>query len=886
MNNESPQNQNDVKEEIVRQTSETNPSVPTKIINGWTSLSKKGKIAIGAGVATTISVGLFAMLYGNSDYIPLYSNLDYEQAGAIKSALEESGITDYKIGENGSSILVPKENVDRLRMDLAVSGAAPVSGTGYELFDSSSFGMTEQERQVLYQRALEGEIRRSILTLSAVEDARVHLTLASDSVYMRDPQPSSASVILQLKSAIEPEKVEGIIALISGAVQNLKAENIQIIDTEGNLLNKNTGNQDSYSTSFEDRVTQEASYESYLENKLQEQLGKVFGYNKIAASVRVTLSQNSEEQRKEEYTEGAVVSEQNSFNRVEGSTDGAEGSGPVDNNTQNVIEGTVDDALKDPDVLQYDETINYQPSITETHTVKPPGEIENITVSVIYSGEINEALQEQIANHAASVVGIKEARGDMVSVAGIPFDLPQIDDGLNLEQQTSKERIFLYGTLAAVAIGGVLFALRKRKKKQKELEAAELEEMMFANELDVDVTDLEEEMRRVMEEGTYVEKLKHFDAANLDVVDLLNEFFDENLEDGISILQHWVREDNRLVVRSLEEAKFDGIERTARLLIILGKDRTAQILKEFNPEETVRIAHIISGISAIPHNQIMLLAEQFLSEVDERHHSAYGGYMFAHDVLIDAIGVESTNDVLAKNVSKNSDKKAFDVIQNIDSQQLYNVLADEHPQTIAMVLCYLPSDKAAHIVSQFPPEMQLDLTQRVGMMGDTPAQIVETVERVIETRLQNLVSGQMSQVGGLSTIVEILNNVDRSTQKQILDSLSIENPSLASSVLDNLFTFEDIMKLDNMTVQRILRDVDQSVLVLALKGAGEEIKEHILNNTSTRQRERILDDLEYLGGVKISEVEAAQRKIVEVIRVLEERGEIQIAQGGESDVII
>lgn len=885
MSNES-QNENAVLSNETSQSSASKSSVPAKIVNGWTSLSKKGKVAVGIGFATTVSLGLFALMNGNGEYVSLYSNLDYEQAGAVKKALEESGVTDYKIGDNGTSILVKKEDVDSLRMDLAVSGAAPVSGTGYELFDSASFGMTEQERQVLYQRALEGEIRRSILTLSAVQEARVHLTMSSDSVFMRDPQPSSASIILQLKSPLEADKVEGIVALVSGAVQNLSSENIKIIDTEGNLLNKQSGNQDSYSTSFDNKVAQEANYESYLEDKLQEQLGKVFGYDKIAASVRVTISQTSEEQRREEYTEGAIVSEQNSFNRVEGDNATDESGGPLDNNTQNIIDGTPEDALKDDNVIEYDKTTNYQPTVTETHTVKPPGEIENVAVSVIYSGEINEVLQEQIANHAASIVGIRAERGDVITVAGIPFDLPQIDDGIDLEQQTSKQRISLYGLLAAVVVGGTIAFMLKRKKDKvrEEEEEALLEEYLLENEVNAD--ELEQEMLRVMEEGTYLEKLNNLEVANVDVVDLLDEYFEQNLEEGISILQRWVREDNRLIIRSVDNAKFDGVERTARLLIILGKDRTTKILKEFNPEETVKICHIISGITAIPHTQIMLLAEQFLSEVDERHHSAYGGYMFAHDILIDTIGVEPTDNVLPKPINKTSDKGAFEVIENMDSQQVYNVLADEHPQIIAMVLCYLPPEKAAHVVSQFSPEMQLKLTQRIGMMNDTPAQIVETVGRVIETRLQNLVSGQMSQVGGLSTIVEILNNVDRSTQKQIINSLSEENPRLASDVLDNLFTFEDIVKLDAMTVQRILRDVDQSVLVLSLKASTEEIKEHILGNVSQRQRERILEDLQYLGAVKVSDVEAAQRKIVDVIRSLEEQGEIQIAQGGDSDVIV
>ena len=885
MNSES-QNENGTLNGNTSHSSEHKSSVPNKIIDGWTSLSKKGRIAIGVGVATTITLGLFTLINGDGEYVALYSNLDYKQAGAVKEALDEKGITDYKIGDNGASILVKKESVDSLRMDLAVSGAAPVSGTGYELFDTTSFGMTEQEREVLYQRAIEGEIRRSILTLSAVDEARVHLTIASDSVFMRDQGSSSASIILQLNSKLEAEKVEGIIALVSGAVQNLPAENIKIIDTDGNLLNKNIGSQNSSVTSFEDRVAQEANYESYLQDKLQEQLGKVFGYDKIAASVRVSINQTSEEQKSEQYTEGSVISDNTSFNRVEGENNANENGGPVDNNTQNIIDGTSEDALEDPNVLEYDQIVNYQPSVTETHTVKPPGEIENLTVSVIYSGEINEALQEQISAHAASIVGLKADRGDVITVAGIPFELPQIEDGIDLEQQTSKERTYLYGLLAAVVVGGAVAFMFKRKKDKarEEEEEALLEEYLLENEINAD--EIEQEALRIMENGTYLERLNNLEIVNVDVVDLLNEYFENNLEEGISILQRWVREDNRLIVRSVEDAKFDGVERTARLLIILGKERTATILKEFNSEETVKICHIISGITSIPHMQIMLLAEQFLGEVDERHHSAYGGYMFAHDILIDTIGMEPSDTVLPKTINKTSDKGAFDVIENMDSQQLYNVLADEHPQIIAMVLCYLPPEKAAHVVSQFSPEMQLKLTQRIGTMSDTPAQIVETVGRVIETRLQNLVSGQMSQVGGLSTVVEILNNVDRSTQKQIIDSLSSENPRLASDVLDNLFTFEDIIKLDAMTVQRILRDVDQSVLVLSLKASTEEIKEHILANVSQRQKERILEDLQYLGAVKVSEVEAAQRKIIDVIRSLEEQGEIQISQGGESDVIV
>lgn len=183
---------------------------------------------------------VYGLFFSQKDYTVLYSNLDIETAGEVKSSLEENGVTDYKIGEGGSSILVPKSQVDSIRMDLAVNGVTPTKGSGYELFDSSKIGLTEQERQIMYQRALEGELRRSIISLEMVEDARVHLNLTEESVFNRETEPSSASVVASLKKngKLNEAQVQGIVALISGAVHNLSDDNIQIVDTEGNLLSR------------------------------------------------------------------------------------------------------------------------------------------------------------------------------------------------------------------------------------------------------------------------------------------------------------------------------------------------------------------------------------------------------------------------------------------------------------------------------------------------------------------------------------------------------------------------------------------------------------------------------------------------------------------------
>ena len=868
--------------EEIKNTIETTESPATltkKVQAGWTSLSKGKQIAIGAGLVLAVAgAGYYGIMGSGQNYVPLYSNLDYETAGEIKSSLEESGVTNYKIGDNGTSILVLQEDVDRLRMDLAVNGVAPSNGTGYELFDSSSMGMTEQERSIMYQRALEGELRRSIMSLDAVSDARVHLNLVEESVFVRDEKSSTASVVLTLKGSqtLNEAQISGIMALVSGAVNNLSQENIDIIDSNGNLLSTGYGDS-SYGTSG-DRISQEVEYEKHLEDKLKAQLGKVFGYDKMAISVRVTLNQTSEEERKEEYQEGPLLSQQTQFDRIEGSDAVTEETdSPLDNNMQNVIDPEVNEALEDEGMLSFNQTNNYQPGVTETHTVKPPGEIETISVSVIYSGELTEAMTTQLERQVASVVGLNEERGDVVTVAGIPFELPQVDgEGTNgtgtWYSEISPFDWFLYGTLGVTAVSALAIVIGKGRKRKVD---ALLTNEEFANgEV---MNEMTEELRTLMEETPKVNQ------AEIYLKQLL-EFFEQDPETATDLLQIWISDEDGS--SKVGDVLLTGMEKASRLLVVLGREVTSEVMKNLKQEDVIRLAHLISSIRSVSHEQTIVLMEEFVQLVDARKYIAQGGFQFAKEAMVGALGEEQTDELLSKVKGAPRSKRPFETLRNVEATQIYNALSEERPQTIALVLCYLPSDKAAKILAMLPEQVQKEVAQRIGTMNNTSSQTVDVVEDIIESRLQSLMTGDMTQLGGINTVVEILNSVDRVTQKHIIELLQKESPSLAEEVQNQLFTFEDLASLDNASIQRIIREVNKETLALALKGASETIMNCILRNLSTRAAESLQEEISYLGPVRSTEVDKAQLEIINIIRRLEDEGEIFISRGGDDDVIM
>lgn len=333
------------------------------------------------------------------------------------------------------------------------------------------------------------------------------------------------------------------------------------------------------------------------------------------------------------------------------------------------------------------------------------------------------------------------------------------------------------------------------------------------------------------------------------------------------------------------DATIGGLQKAAILLIVLGPEKSATIFKHLKEEEieelTLEIANTRSITPQIKDEIIkefyeICLAQQYISE---------GGIGYAKELLEKALGAEKAMDVIGK-LTASLQVKPFEFIRKTDASQLLNFIQDEHPQTIALIMSYLPSQQASIVLSALPPDKQADVAKRIAMMDRTSPEVVKEVEKVLESKLSSLVNQDYTVIGGVDAIVEVLNTVDRGTEKHIMETLEIEEPELADEIRKKMFVFEDILLLDDRAIQRVLRDVDNNDLAIALKGANDQVQTTIFNNLSKRLAVMIKEDMEFMGPVRMKDVEEAQQKIVNIIRKLEDSGEIVISRGGGDEIVV
>ena len=270
------------------------------------------------------------------------------------------------------------------------------------------------------------------------------------------------------------------------------------------------------------------------------------------------------------------------------------------------------------------------------------------------------------------------------------------------------------------------------------------------------------------------------------------------------------------------------------------------------------------------------LAQQYIAE---------GGIGYAKELLEKSFGSERAADVIGK-LTASLQVKPFEFVRKADASQLLNFIQDEHPQTIALILSYLSPSQAALIVSALPPDRQADVAKRIAVMDRTSPDIIKEVEKVLESKLSSLVNQDFAIIGGVDAVVEILNTVDRGTEKHIMETLEIEEPELADEIRKKMFVFEDILILDDRAIQRVLRDLDNRDLAIALKGSNEEVQTAIFNNLSKRLGVMIKEDMDFMGPVRMKDVEEAQQKIVNIIRKLEDSAEIVISRGGGDEIVV
>lgn len=337
--------------------------------------------------------------------------------------------------------------------------------------------------------------------------------------------------------------------------------------------------------------------------------------------------------------------------------------------------------------------------------------------------------------------------------------------------------------------------------------------------------------------------------------------------------------------RNASKSGLDGKTKAAMLLIALGPERSAEIFKHLREEEIEELTLEIANIRTVSPEDKARVLEEFYQICLAQEYIAEGGISYAKDILEKALGAQKAIDVINK-LTVSLQVRPFEFIRKADASQLLNFIQGEHPQTIALILAYLKPSQASQVLSALPQDKQCDVARRIALMDRTSPEVINEIERVLEKKLASLVNEDYTTAGGIEAIVEILNSVDRGTEKFIIETLEIEDPELAEVIKSKMFVFEDIVTLDSRSIQRVLREVDNNQLAIALKGTSEEVQKVIFANMSKRMAEMIKEDMEFMGPVRIRDVEEAQQQIVNIIRKLEDAGEIVISRGGGDEIIV
>ena len=327
-----------------------------------------------------------------------------------------------------------------------------------------------------------------------------------------------------------------------------------------------------------------------------------------------------------------------------------------------------------------------------------------------------------------------------------------------------------------------------------------------------------------------------------------------------------------------------GTQRAATVIISLGVERASALYKHMEPEDVEQLTLEVAKMGFLDSDQTEAILTEFYQLCRTNRAVTEGGLEYARTVLEKAYGAQMADELLGK-VTKSLQNKNFSFMEKADEQSLYSALQNERPQTISLVLSYVEPDKAAGVISRLDEKRQVKVVEGMAKIESVSPVAVKIIEAEMRKKFSSIVTNANVKVGGIDYVADVMNNIDRASEKNIFDGLSAYDQELAEEIRKRMFVLEDIITMDDRSVQRFVRDCDPRDLVLALKTANEEVSKKLLTNMSTRMAQNIRDDLEITTNVKLKDVEDAQQRIVDIIRGLEEKGEIVIAKGGKDDII-
>ncbi len=329
-----------------------------------------------------------------------------------------------------------------------------------------------------------------------------------------------------------------------------------------------------------------------------------------------------------------------------------------------------------------------------------------------------------------------------------------------------------------------------------------------------------------------------------------------------------------------------GVRKTAILMLTLDQDEAAMVMQKLTREQIEEVSREIASLGEIKPEHRDTVFREFYGLVLANSYVAEGGLEYAKMLLRKSMP-DAEAEKMIKQVTQQVATTPFAFLQKAESENLLTFIQDEHPQTIALILAHLNPTKASEILVGLPNQKQVEVVKRIANMEQTNPEVIKEVERGLEHRLSDIVSQTFEKAGGVETVAEMLNLADRSTEKGIMEGLEAEDPDLVESIRRLMFVFEDILLVNDKGIQSVLKEVDNDALSLALKTASEELKQKIFKNMSERAAQLIAEDMQYMGPVRVSDVEGAQQKIVDIVRRLEDAGEIVISgRGGGTEMVV
>ena len=332
--------------------------------------------------------------------------------------------------------------------------------------------------------------------------------------------------------------------------------------------------------------------------------------------------------------------------------------------------------------------------------------------------------------------------------------------------------------------------------------------------------------------------------------------------------------------------ELEGLTKAAILLLAIGPDRAASVLKTLTPKSVEEVTRELASLGRVPTELQGQVVEEFYSVSMASQYANEGNLDYAKQILMNSLDSKSAERMMGQ-IQTQVQRTPFSFLQRAESENLMTFIQDEHPQTIALIICHLPHHKASEILGGLPMQKQIEVIKRVANMEQTNPEVIREVERGLESRLSSMLVQSMEKAGGVPTVAEILNLADRATEKSIMEGLESEDPDLVEQIRRLMFVFEDILKVNDKGIQAVLKEVDNSELALALKTASEDLKSKIFKNMSERAAQLIKEDMEYMGPVRVSDVQTAQQRIVDIVRRLEEAGDVVIeGRGGDAEQMI